>query len=105
MYCVCVTCVVKPGMGDAYVEVCRKNHEGSIKEPGCLRWDFLRQATPPQDGEPEVFFLYEVYYTEDDFKAHQQTPHFFQFKADAEALQLEPRKGQRFVSVLPDPWR
>ena len=60
MYVVCVTVKVTPGNGDKFLEITRKNHEGSVKEPGCVRFDVLRAANPPAPGEPEVFFLYEV---------------------------------------------
>jgi autoinducer 2-degrading protein len=102
MYHVCVTCRIKPGLGDAFVEVVRRNHEGSLREPRCIRWDVLRQATPPADGEPETFFLYEVYHDEAAFLAHQQTAHYHRFRDEAEALQEAPRQGVRYVTLFPE---
>jgi (4S)-4-hydroxy-5-phosphonooxypentane-2,3-dione isomerase len=104
MYVVCVPVWIKPGMGEAFLEVARKNHEGSVQEPGCVRFDVLRQAAPVEEGQPEGFYLYEVYKTEDDFKAHQQTAHYLAFRNDAEPLQHEPRKSTRYHSVFPNPW-
>ncbi|MBB6051220.1 antibiotic biosynthesis monooxygenase [Armatimonas rosea] len=104
MYVVCVPIRIKPGMSDAFIDLIRQNHEGSVQEPGCARFDVLRQAGPVPDGEPESFFLYEVYHSEDDFKAHQQTPHYFAFRDAVEALQFEPRKSTRYHSVFPEPW-
>ncbi len=75
-----------------------------MQEPGCLRFDVLRLATPPEDGQPEGFYLYEVYKTETDFKAHQQTAHYFAFRDAVEPLQQEPRKGIRYHSVYPETW-
>ena len=76
MYVACVTVKVLSGQGDAFLDATRKNHEGTRREPGNLRYDVLRQATPPGAGEAEQFFLYEVYRTPEDFAAHQQTPHY-----------------------------
>lgn len=100
MYVVCVTVTVKSGLGDAFAAAAQKNHEGSLQEPGCLRFDVLRQAAPLEDGQPEGFFLYEVYRTEDDFKAHQQTAHYHAFREEVEAMMHEPRKGVRYQSVF-----
>lgn len=105
MYVVCVPIKILPGRGKAFLEAARKNHEGSIQEPGCLRFDVLRLATPPEEGGYEGFFLYEVYRTPEDFAAHQQTEHYFAFRDTVAPLQAEPRKGVRYVSAYPDPWQ
>ncbi len=104
MYVVCVTVLIKPGKGEAFLDEARKNHEGSVQEPGCLRFDVLRLAVPHEDGHPEGFYLYEAYKTEADFKAHQQTAHYFAFRDAVEPLQQEPRKGTRYHSVFPETW-
>ncbi|WP_395088344.1 putative quinol monooxygenase [Armatimonas sp.] len=70
MYVVCVTVLIKPGKGEAFLEEARKNHEK----------------------------------TEADFKAHQQTAHYFAFRDAVEPLQQEPRKGIRYHSVYPETW-
>ncbi|HVK02549.1 MAG TPA: antibiotic biosynthesis monooxygenase [Armatimonadaceae bacterium] len=104
MYVVCVTVKVTPGDGDRFLEAAVKNHRGSVKEPGCLRFDVLKAAAPSEPGEPEIFFLYEVYRTEEDFASHQQTAHYFEFRDAVAPIMAEPRKGVRFHSVVPDPW-
>jgi autoinducer 2-degrading protein len=104
MYVVCVTVKVKPGMGDQFAEVAWRDHEGTRKEPGNLRFDVLRAEVPATEGEPELFFLYEVYRTKEDFVAHQETPHFLAFRAESADLMAEPRQSVRYESVFPDPW-
>ncbi len=104
MYVVCVTVKVVPGQGEAFLEATRKNHEGSRQEPGNVRYDVLRLATPPEEGEPEQFFLYEVYRSPEDFAAHQQTPHYLEWREAVAPLMAAPRQGVRHVSVYPDPW-
>ena len=104
MYVVCVTVKVKPGRGDEFAEVARRDHEGTIQEPGNLRFDVLRAVTPAAPGEPELFFLYEVYRSEADFLAHQQTPHFLLFREESADLMAEPRQSVKYTSLLPEPW-
>lgn len=104
MYCVMVTCKVKPGQGEAFLEEARKNREGTRREPGNVRFDVLRSATPPAEGEVEQFFLLEVYRTPEDFAAHQQTPHYFAFRDNVAEMMAEPRQGVRYVTVHADPW-
>jgi autoinducer 2-degrading protein len=104
MYVVCVTVKVKPGMGDKFAEVAWRDHDGTRREPGNLRFDVLRAVTPSAPGEPELFFLYEVYRSEADFVAHQQTPHFLLFREESKELMAEPRQSTKYESLFPDPW-
>ena len=104
MYVVCVPVKIKPGLGEAFLEASRRNHEGTRTEPGNVRFDVLRAANPPAPGEPEQFFLYEVYHTPEDFTAHQQTPHYFVWRDAVADMMAEPRQSARYVSVFPEPW-
>ena len=105
MYVVVVNVRIVPGQGEAFLQATRLNHEGTRRtEPGNLRYDVLRLATPPGEGEPEQFLLYEVYRTPDDFAAHQQTPHYLAWRDAVAPLLAEPRQGVRYLSVYPDPW-
>lgn len=105
MYCVMVTVRCKPGTGEAFLEAARKNRESSRKEPGNLRFDVLKSATPAGEGEIESFFLLEVYRTPEDFTAHQQTAHYFAFRDEVAEMMAEPRQGLRYVPVYADPWK
>ena len=104
MHVVAVTVKVVPGAGDRFAEAARKNHEATRQEPGNLRFDVLRAVTPPTEGEPEHFLLYEVYRTKDDFTAHQQTAHYFAFREEVADIMAEPRQGVHFTSVYPEPY-
>ena len=103
MYVACVSVKVLPGRGAEFLEATRLNHEATRREPGSVRYDVLRQATLAE-GEPESFFLYEVYRSPEDFAAHQQTSHYHQWRDTVAPLMAEPRQGLRYVSVFPDPW-
>ena len=105
MYVAAVTVKVVAGQGEAFLEATRRNREGTRTEPGNVRYDVLRAvAAPDAEGEPEQFFLYEVYRSPEDFAAHQQTPHYFAWRNAVAPLMAEPRQGVRYVSVLPEPW-
>lgn len=99
MFAICVYITVKPESVDAFKEATRLNHEGSVREPGCLRFDVL------QSREDETrFMLYEVYRTPEDLDAHKETAHFQRWRETAEPLMAEPRTRQQYDSVFPDPW-
>ena len=71
MYVVCVTVLIKPGKGEAFLEEARKNHEGSVQEPGCLRFDVAVDSE-----NPNRFLLFEEFIDEAAVDAHLATPHF-----------------------------
>lgn len=96
MYVVCVTVWVKPGHEEQFIEATRLNHEGTVREPGALRFDVLRAA-----DDPSVFFLYEVYQDQDAFKAHQQTEHYLTWRQTVADWMAQPRKALKCNSVFP----
>ena len=97
MFVVCVTVWVKPGFEDRFIEATRKNHEGTRKEPGNLRFDVLQKT-----DDPGQFFLYEAYGEEEDFKAHQQTKHYLEWKETVADWMAQKRQGVKHNSLLPD---
>jgi autoinducer 2-degrading protein len=104
MHVVCVTVKVKPGMGEAFQDVIRRNRESTRQESGNIRFDVLKGANAPMEGEPEEFFLFEVYKTREDFTAHQQTPHYLAFRDAAADMMAEPRRGMHYVPLDIDPF-
>jgi autoinducer 2-degrading protein len=96
MYAVVVRVHVKPGTADSFIEASRRNHEGTRREPGNLRFDVLRQ-----EDDADRFTLYEVYRTRADFEAHQKTEHYLAWKAAVADWMAEPRQGIRHTSLCP----
>ncbi|GDX05510.1 (4S)-4-hydroxy-5-phosphonooxypentane-2,3-dione isomerase [Buttiauxella sp. WJP83] len=87
---------IKPERVDEFMDVFRANHEGSIKEPGNLRFDVLQ--------DPEVatrFFIYEAYQNDEAVLAHKQTPHYLACVERLDGMMSEPRKKRSFVGLLP----
>ncbi len=88
---------VKPEHADEFLDAMRTNHEGSVREPGNLRFDVLRAA-----DDPARFLIYEAYVDEAAAKAHRETPHYLEWRARVEDWMAEPRVGERYVGLLPD---
>ena len=87
---------VKPQHVDAFINMTRANHRGSVKEPGNLRFDVLQS---PED--PCQFLLYEAFDSEADAKAHKETPHYLAWKEAVADWMAEPRRGVVYHGLLP----
>lgn len=87
---------VKPQHVDAFINVTRANHHGSVKEKGNRRFDVLQS---PED--PRKFVLYEAYDSEADAKAHKETPHYLAWREAVADWMAEPRKGVSYNGLFP----
>ena len=82
---------LKPDCLDAYIPLIKYDAEHALRdEPGCKLFHILL----PEESSGDVVLLYEVYESEEDFKAHQQTPHFTHYFKETESL-VEERIIQR----------
>lgn len=80
-----------------FILATRRNHEGSVKEPGNLRFDILQDA-----ADPAKFVLYEAYRSEHDAAAHKETTHYLTWR-DAVAPWMErPREGVKHQILFPE---
>ena len=84
---------IKPESVEAFMQRLKENAAGARKEPGCKQFDVL---VDPKDKTKVM--LYEVYNDEKAFEAHQQTPHFKKYLAEAVPL-LASRERQVFTRV------
>lgn len=91
-----ITVHVKSDKIDAFKEATIKNRAGSIQEPGILRFDILQKK-----DEPEEFFLYEVYVSEEATAAHKETAHYREWKETVELMMAGARSGPAFSVVEP----
>ncbi|HEX5370511.1 MAG TPA: antibiotic biosynthesis monooxygenase [Dehalococcoidia bacterium] len=70
---------VKPERLDAFMDLIRYDAEHSENdEPGCLRFDVLRDTE-----DPLKFFYYEVYKDEAARMAHRETPHYKRYSTES----------------------
>jgi autoinducer 2-degrading protein len=94
-----VTCVyvnVKPDVIDRFIKATAENHEGSVKEPGNLRFDLIQQA-----DDPCRFMIYEAYESDAASAAHKNTPHYLKWRDTVNDLMAEPRKGVKYNILYP----
>jgi autoinducer 2-degrading protein len=103
MFVVIVNLTVRPNRLDEFVEGIGVNARASLRdEPGCVRFDVLRDAE-----DPCRFVLYEIYADEDAFYvAHRQAPHYAAWR-DVAARCVEPGSHVNTfaVPVFPDELR
>jgi autoinducer 2-degrading protein len=95
--------LVKPDCVDRFLRYLEADVKGSLEEPGCLRFDVLRDP-----GSPNTFYLYEVYEDDEAYERHKVTPYFLAMFAKAGDTLAAPPEGYRGSAVLPsDPayWR
>lgn len=95
MYIVSVTIFVKPEFADPFVAATLDNARNTRKEPGNVRFDVARCA-----DDPGRFLLYEAYHTLEDFKAHQQMPHYFRWRDAVTNWMAQPRQGVKHNAVF-----
>jgi quinol monooxygenase YgiN len=81
---------IKPENVDVFMKALMENARNARKEPGCRQFEVLMD---PQDRTKVM--LFEVYDDEKAFEAHQATPHFKRYMAEAVPL-LASRERQLF---------
>ena len=84
---------IKPENVDAFMKKLDDNAREARKEPGCRQFEVL---VDPK--ERSKIMLFEVYDNEKAFEAHQATPHFKKYLAEAVPL-LASRERQVFTKA------
>jgi quinol monooxygenase YgiN len=93
MFVLVVNLKIKPESVEAFMKKANENAAAARKEPGCRQFDVL---VDPNDKTRAM--LYEIYNDEQAFEAHQQTPHFKKYLAEAVPL-LASRERQVWKRV------
>lgn len=88
---------VKPDRVDGFIDLIRANHNGSVQEPGCIRFDVARSV-----DDPNRFVLWEWYVDAAAAQAHKETPHYLAFKAAASEMMAEERVSVRYEGLFPE---
>ncbi|MFV2064407.1 MAG: antibiotic biosynthesis monooxygenase [Chloroflexota bacterium] len=97
MFIALVQVHVKPDQVDAFKDLIRANHLGSVQEPGCLRF-----AVAQSVDDATRFALWEWYVDADAAKAHKGTPHYLAFKAGSADMMAEERVSTRYDGLFPE---
>ncbi len=86
---------IKPENADRFMEQVLANAREARKEPGCRQFEVLVDK-----ADRTKVMLFEVYDDDKAFEAHQQTPHFKKYLAEAVPL-LESRERHALQRALP----
>jgi (4S)-4-hydroxy-5-phosphonooxypentane-2,3-dione isomerase len=97
MFIAAVHVYVKPDKVDEFKHLIRANYEGSIAEPGCLRFDVAQSKE-----DPTAFLLWECYVDEAARDAHRETAHYQAFKATMPELMSKDRRSDLYEGVYID---
>ena len=81
MFVLVVNIKIKPENVERWMKMALDNAREARKEPGCRQFEVLFD---PKDRT--TVMLYETYDDEKAFEAHQQTPHFKKYLAEAVPL-------------------
>ena len=88
---------VNPENVENFIRATTANHLESVKEPGNLRFDVLRN-----DADPSRFVLYEAYENEEKAAAHKKTVHYLQWRETVAPWMAKPREGIHHTAIVPD---
>ena len=94
-----VTCVhvnVKPENVSEFIKAIIENHQGSVQEPGNLRFDVLQNA-----DEPCRFMIYEAFESEEAVTFHKTTPHYIKWRDTVKDYMADTRQGVRYNIIEP----
>ena len=94
MFVAAVHVFVKPESLDDFMELIRMDQEGSLAEPGCVRFDVVRS-----NEDPNEFLIWEVYLDDDAAAFHKTTPHYAAFKEQMPAMASKDRYADRYEGV------
>ncbi len=82
---------------DDFMVATLRNRQGTIHEPGNLRFDVLRSA-----DDPSRFVLFEVFRTPEDAAAHKRTQHYLEWRDRVTDWMASPRQGIRYEVISPE---
>ena len=88
-----VSITIKPENVERWMKMALENARAARKEPGCRQFEVL---VDPKDKTKVV--LFEIYDDDKAFEAHQATPHFKKYLAEAVPL-LASRERQVFTKA------
>jgi (4S)-4-hydroxy-5-phosphonooxypentane-2,3-dione isomerase len=88
---------VVPERADDFLEASWENYHGSVREPGNVRFDVLRDP-----NDPTRFLIYEVFADAAAAAAHKETAHYLAWRDRVAPMMAEPRRGEPWEAVMID---
>ncbi len=87
---------VLPESVEAFRAASLANAAGSIREPGCVRFDVAQETS-----DATRFVLVEVYRGQEGAAAHKQTAHYQTWRDTVAPMMAEPRTATQYTTVTP----
>lgn len=87
---------VNPDFTEDFIKASVENHKQSVKEPGNLRFDILRDTS-----DPNKFVFYEAYKSEETAAAHKSTKHYFEWRDKVAPWMAKQREGVKHEIIEP----
>ena len=87
---------VKESCIEDFIAATVENHKNSVKEPGNLRFDILRDAQ-----NPYKFVFYEAFESEEAVAAHKKTLHYLKWRDAVAGWMEQPRQGIKHTVICP----
>jgi len=97
MILTCVYVSVKEEHINDFIAATIENHNGTIEEPGNLRFDVLQCK-----DAPSKFLLYEAFESEDAAAAHKKTDHYLKWRETVTDWMAQPREGVPYNIIRPE---
>lgn len=91
-----VQVAVKPEQSEQFEAATAENHYASLKEPGVVRFDVLRD-----DQNPGAYILYEMYRNSEAVLAHKETDHYATWRDTVGPMMETPRQGRDCTLLYP----
>ena len=88
---------VKQEFLDEFVAITKENHEGTINEPGNLRFDVIQDA-----NDETKFVLYEAFISDEAAAEHKNTAHYKRWKDTVADWMAQPREGIKHNILFPN---
>ena len=98
MYIALVRVYVKPDRVEDFKALIRANHEGSISEPGCLRFDVAQS----RDDPTALRALGVLPGRSGGGRHHKTTPHYLAFKAAGRDMMADERVSELYTGLYPE---
>ena len=92
--------IVKAEVKEEYIEQFKEitfyNSENARKEPGNLRFDVIQSTETPN-----IFFLYEIYKSDEAIAYHRTTEHYNKWAEATKDMLVKPRERWLGIPLCP----
>jgi len=96
MIVTCVHIIVNPESVDDFIKATILNYSETVREPGNIRFDVLRNVE-----DPSLFMIYEVFNSEEAVAFHKTTDHYLTWRDTVRDMMAETRYGVRYDVLEP----